>query len=60
MDDLPVEQNYFVGLTIGCARYQLERMSERLGRTRICDGFMTDPTAPFDPDRLHVGTQQSV
>jgi hypothetical protein len=47
MDDLPVEQNYFVDLTIGRARYQLEEMSERLGRARICDGFMAAPTAPF-------------
>jgi hypothetical protein len=47
MDDLPVEQNYFVDLTIGRARYQLEGMSERLGRAGIYDGFMAAPTAPF-------------
>jgi hypothetical protein len=47
MDDLPVEQNYFVDLTIGRARYQLERMSERLGKARIYDGFMAAPAAPF-------------
>jgi hypothetical protein len=39
IDDLPVEQNYFVGLTIGCGRYQLEGMGERLGRARVCDGL---------------------
>jgi hypothetical protein len=47
IDDLPVEQNYFVDLTIGRARYQLDGMSERLGEAGICDGFMAAPTAPF-------------
>jgi hypothetical protein len=45
MDDLPVEQNCFVSLTIG--RYQLAGLYERLGKARIYAGFMADPTAPF-------------
>jgi hypothetical protein len=53
LDDLPVE-HYFVDLTIGCARYQLEGTSERLGCARISNGFMAAPTARM------VGTRQSV